>query len=57
MEHRLLNQLTASNCTDEEIKELYEDLQFIYDNPFDKIVNDAIRRGCAYVEVLQQQAN
>lgn len=57
MEHRLLNQLTASNCTDEEIKELYEDLQFIYDNPFDKTVNDAIARGCAYVEVLQQQAN
>ena len=57
MEHRLLNQLTASNCTDEEIKELYEDLQFIYDNPFDQIVNDAIQRGCAYVEIHQAVAN
>ena len=58
MNHKLMNQLTAANVSDDEILELYMDLQFIYDNPFDKAIEDAISfRGCAYVEIDQMVAN
>ena len=58
MNHKLINQLTASNASEDEIVELYVDLQFIYDNPFDEAIEDAITvRRCAYVEIDQMVAN
>ncbi len=56
--HKLINQLTASNADEDEIMELYTDLQFIYDNPFDKAIEDAVTvRKCAYVEITQSLPN
>lgn len=58
MDHRLINQLTASDATEDEIKELYEDLRYIFENPFDCSINEAIsQRGCAYIEQTQLLAN
>ena len=58
MNHKLMNQLTAANVSDDEIFELYVDLQFLYDNPFDKAIEDAITiRRCAYIEIEQMVAN
>ncbi len=58
MNHKLINQLTASNASEDEIVELFVDLQFIYDNPFDEAIEDAITvRRCAYVEIPQAVAN
>ena len=59
MSHKLINQLSAApNVTEEEILELYQDLQFIYDNPFDAAVEEAVTvRKCAYVEISQQLPN
>jgi len=58
MNHKLMNQLTAANASDDEIMELYVDLQFIYDNPFDEAIEEAITvRRCAYIEIPQVVAN
>jgi len=58
MNHKLINQLTAANVPEEEIMELFVDLQFIYDNPFDEAIEEAITvRRCAYVEIPQAVAN
>ena len=58
MNHKLINQLTASNASEDEIVELFVDLQFIYDNPFDEAIEDAITvRRCAYIEIPQAVAN
>lgn len=51
---KLFDQLTAANVTDEEIEELYHDLQFVFENPFDNAINEAITlRQCAYIEPVQ----
>ena len=51
MGHKLFEQLTAANVTDEEIEDLYKDLQFVFDSPFDNAIDEAINvRKCAYVE-------
>ena len=58
MNHKLINQLTAANASEEEIMELFVDLQFIYDNPFDEAIEDAVTvRRCAYIEIPQTVAN
>ena len=58
MNHRLLNQITAAEVTEEEIKELFDDLKFIYDNPFDETIRKAIAERCvAYVEIHQPIAH
>ena len=58
MNHKLINQLTAANASEEEILELFVDLQFIYDNPFDEAIENAVTvRRCAYVEIDQMVAN
>jgi len=55
MSHKLIQQLSAANVSEEEIMELYQDLQFIYDNPFDAEIEKAITiRKCSYVEVPQE---
>lgn len=57
-EHRLINQLTASNATEDEIAELYEDLAYIFKNPFDDAINEAIvARGANYIEAAQPYLN
>jgi len=51
MGHKLFEQLTASNVTDEEIEDLYNDLKFVFDSPFDNAIDEAIKvRKCAYIE-------
>ena len=54
MKHKLFDQLTAANVSDEEIEELYMDLRFVFENPFDVAINEAIhQRGAAYIEQSQ----
>lgn len=51
MAHKLFNELTAANVTDEEIEDLYNDLKFVFDSPFDTAIDEAIKvRKCAYIE-------
>lgn len=58
MGHKLFDQLTAANVTNEEIEELYRDLQFVFENPFDEAINEAISvRKCAYIEQAQPVAH
>ncbi len=58
MKHKLFDQLTEANVANEEIEELYEDLRFIFESPFDAAINDAIRnRGALYIEQTQPEAH
>ena len=58
MAHKLFNQLVATNVSDDEIEELYKDLQYIFDFPFDELINEAVnKRGCVYIEHCQRLAN
>jgi len=58
MAHRLFDQLSAANASDDEIEELYNDLKFVFDNPFDDAINDAIKtRQCSYVDQQQPKAH
>ena len=58
MDHKLLNQITAADVTEEDIQELYDDLKFIYDNPFDETIKKAIAERCvAYIEINQPVAH
>lgn len=57
MAHKLFDQLTSANVTDGEIEELYRDLQFVFENPFDDEINAAIARKCSYVEQTQPVAH
>ena len=57
MAHKLFDQLTAANVTDEEIEELYMDLQFVFENPFDDEINLAMARNCVYIEQTQPIAH
>ena len=58
MKHKLFDQLTEANVANEEIEELYEDLRFIFENPFDAAINDAIHnRGALYIEQSQPEAH
>lgn len=54
MNHKLINQLSAANAAEEDIEELFQDLKFVYENPFDAAIEEAVnKRGCAYVEISQ----
>jgi hypothetical protein len=56
--HKLMGQLMAANVSEEEIAELYEDLGYIFANPFDTSINEAITtRGATYVEIADQLPN
>ena len=56
--HKLMGQLMAANVSEEEIAELYEDLSYVFANPFDNSINDAITlRGATYVEIADQLPN
>ena len=57
MAHKLFDQLAATNATDEEIEELYQDLCFVFENPFDDEINLALSRKCVYVEQIQPVAH
>lgn len=49
-DHKLMTQLNESSSTHEEIRDLFYDLQYIFDNPFDAEIAIAVDRGCVYVE-------
>jgi hypothetical protein len=54
MNHKLINQLSAANAAEEDIEELFQDLKFVYENPFDAAIEEAVNaRGCVYVEISQ----
>jgi len=56
--HKLFNQLASANVSDDEIAELYQDLKFVFENPFDQLIKEAITlRGATYVEQSQQFLN
>ena len=57
MAHKLFDQLTSANATDAEIEELYQDLRFVFENPFDDEINLALSRKCVYVEQTQPVAH
>lgn len=58
MNHKLFNQLTDANVDDDEIEELYQDLRFIFDDPFDVVISEAIKqRGVVYIELNQPVAH
>ena len=58
MAHKLFDQLTAADVADEEIEELYHDLRFIFENPFDTAINEATsKRGASYIEQAQPIAH
>jgi hypothetical protein len=56
---RLINQITSSpDVSEEEIEELFQDLTFIFNNPFDEQIDIAIStRGAAYIEQHQALPN
>jgi len=50
--------LLGVGASDDEIMKLYETLPDIFDNPFDKFINEAVNnRGCVYVELRQALPN
>lgn len=52
---RLFDQLIDMGATDEEVEELYKELQFVFENPFDGAINEAIAlRQCAYIEPMEK---
>jgi hypothetical protein len=56
--HKLMGQLMAANVSEEEIAELYEDLKYVFDSPFDTAIGIAVdTRGCTYVEFAEQRPN
>jgi hypothetical protein len=56
--HKLMGQLMAANCSEEDIAELYEDLGYIFANPFDNKISEAVEfRGATYVEIADQLPN
>lgn len=57
MTHKLFGQLSAADCSDEDIEDLYHDLKYVFDNPFNEQIELAMARNCAYVEVNQPVAH
>ncbi len=58
MAHKLFDQLTEANVSDDDIEELYHDLQFVFESPFDAAIEDAMhRRGAIYIEQDQPIAH
>jgi hypothetical protein len=56
--HKLMGQLMAAEVSEDEIAELFEDLRYIFDNPFDTLINEAVTlRGCTYIETSEQRPN
>ncbi len=55
--HRLFNLLmSAPDVTESEIEELFSDLKFVFDDPFDKLIKEAVNsRKCTYIEVAEQK--
>jgi hypothetical protein len=45
----------AKEVTESEIEELYSDLKFVFDNPFDALIEEAVvQRKCTYIELTDQ---
>jgi hypothetical protein len=58
MAHKRFIELLGAGTSDDEFKELYEELRYIFDSPFDKLINEAVsNRGCVYVELRQTLPN
>ena len=56
--HRLFNLLMSTlDVTESEIEELFSDLKFVFENPFDSLVEEAVTiRKCTYIEFAEQKA-
>lgn len=58
MAHKLFEQLMAANVADDEIAELYTDLQDLFENTFDELINEAVnKRGCVNVNPCNDLPN
>lgn len=52
--HKLFDEMLALNPTDEDIKNLYADLNHVFGSTFDEKINEAIlNRGAVYIELPQ----
>ncbi len=56
--HRLFNLLMSTpDVTESEIEELFRDLKFVFENPFDTLIKEAVSsRKCTYIEFAEQKA-
>ena len=56
--HKLFNMLmSAPEITESEIEDLFSDLKYVLENPFDPLIQEAVTcRNCTYVEVADQRA-
>ena len=57
--HRLMQMLmSAPNIQEEEIEELFNDLKYVFENPLDALIQQAItERHCTFVENIDQRLN
>jgi hypothetical protein len=58
-QHRLFKMLScATEVTESEVEELYNDLKFVFENPFDSLIEEAVhQRNCAYIELADPLPN
>jgi hypothetical protein len=56
--HKLFNMLmSAPEVTESEIEDLFNDLKYVLENPFDALIQDAVsHRNCTYIELADQRA-
>jgi len=56
--HRLFNLLMSTpDVSESEIEELFSDLKFVFENPFDALIKEAVAsRKCTYIEFAEQKA-
>jgi hypothetical protein len=53
--HKLFNMLMATNPDEDEVEELYKDLGYIFTNPFDSAIEEAVTtRQAVYIEIQDQ---
>lgn len=56
--HKLFQQLMAASPAEEDVEELFADLQYIFDNPFDTAIEEAVtQRKCSYIDQPDQLMN
>jgi hypothetical protein len=56
--HRLFNMLMDSNPAEEDVEELFADLQYVFSNPFDPAIEEAVtNRQAMYIDNPDQLMN
>lgn len=59
--HTLVQQLLGAVddgiATEDDLEQLYHDLQYIFECPFDDVIDQATKRGSSYIEYPQSRPN